>query len=300
VSSGTFSAYVGDGAPLALDVFKSHSVVFVGILVADDASELKPLIQLGSVPYAAQAAFCGDADKLGGKTAAELQFSGPKGDQGPQGIQGIQGIQGDQGPRGAPGAPGAQGAAGAQGAQGAQGGQGPKGDAGAAGAKGDTGAKGDRGDTGPAGVLSVNPTGRISASLAGQSLAIGFKGPDALWNGQTMTVSANAKTNYGWTNNLAPTSNGGCMVTAHAWINGSNASVTNWLSVAVQTNGGTITYPVVGDPATGGGVPFAPQVVGNVSAIVQVSTGTSYRFGCAVMNNTASNSAACVINVLCL
>lgn len=106
VHDGFFAAYLGDKTDLPLDLFREKSVVFVGIRVNDDTAELQPLLQLATTPYAAYANACGEATRLGGKSAEDIiAAAAPKpGSMSPGG--GTVGPRGPAGPAGPVGPPG--------------------------------------------------------------------------------------------------------------------------------------------------------------------------------------------------
>jgi len=64
---GLFAAYLGDTVDVDLATFAGSSDLWLGITVGDD-SEMER-IRLGSSPFAGHAAWCGDADTLGGDDA---------------------------------------------------------------------------------------------------------------------------------------------------------------------------------------------------------------------------------------
>lgn len=102
LSKGYFTTYLGDAGQLSVDVFRTHAIVFVGILVGDEADEVKPLLQLGTAPYAGFANACGDANTLGGKTAQEIVAAAKTGPT-PLGGSAGAGGTGPAGPKGDPG-----------------------------------------------------------------------------------------------------------------------------------------------------------------------------------------------------
>ncbi len=68
VSQGHFAAYLGEQVPLGdLAVFRDHEALFVGLLVEDDQDEMRPLMRLGTAPYAAFARYCADAATFAGR-----------------------------------------------------------------------------------------------------------------------------------------------------------------------------------------------------------------------------------------
>ncbi|MEY4509633.1 MAG: hypothetical protein RLZZ450_1755 [Pseudomonadota bacterium] len=108
VTAGVFSTYLGDNGKLTLELFRTHSIVFIGVLVADDDAELQPLLQLATAPYAAFANACGDSSTVGGKTVQEIVAAasagsapstggGGPGSAGPVGPAGAKGAKGDPG-----------------------------------------------------------------------------------------------------------------------------------------------------------------------------------------------------------
>lgn len=105
IEQGSFLAYLGDKEVLPMKLFKQSSIVYVGVRIDND-DELRPLLQLGTAPYAAFANACGDADTLGGKTAEQIVASArsTSGGTGVQGPKGDPGPKGDQGPKGDPAA----------------------------------------------------------------------------------------------------------------------------------------------------------------------------------------------------
>jgi hypothetical protein len=130
-------------------------------------------VAAGVVPFARHAHsadMASNANKLGGKTLAQIKASlagapGPQGQQGAAGAQGAQGPQGAGGGRGDAGPQGAAGPKGDTGPQGPKGDEGPQGAVGPAGPKGDTGAtgaQGTKGDTGTTG--AQGPKGDTGAT----------------------------------------------------------------------------------------------------------------------------------------
>jgi hypothetical protein len=73
LSKGYFTTYLGDAAPLSIDIFRTNAVVFVGILVGDDADEVKPLLQLGTAPFAGQ--YLGRKNSPGDRRGSQIDFS---------------------------------------------------------------------------------------------------------------------------------------------------------------------------------------------------------------------------------
>ncbi len=71
VEDGEFVVYLGEINPLDPALFRAQASVHIGIRVGADP-EMTPRIPLGSVPYAAYATNCGDADTVEGMTAEEL------------------------------------------------------------------------------------------------------------------------------------------------------------------------------------------------------------------------------------
>lgn len=67
---GIFTAFLGAGDPIDPSIFALHPQVFVGIAVDGD-SEM-PLFALATTPYAAMAAYAGDADTLDGFTVGDI------------------------------------------------------------------------------------------------------------------------------------------------------------------------------------------------------------------------------------
>ena len=80
---GYFTAYLGDdsGIPLDLALLRDNSHVFLGIEVESDG-EGAPRLQLASTAFSAQAAYCADADNLGGKAASDFADVGHSHDWG--------------------------------------------------------------------------------------------------------------------------------------------------------------------------------------------------------------------------
>ena len=85
VDGGIFTAYLGDGAPTdlgngsaspALDLAtfaqRPRGVTFLGVTI-DENPEMTPRLQLGSVPFAAFAQSCGNANTVAGKPASAFQ-----------------------------------------------------------------------------------------------------------------------------------------------------------------------------------------------------------------------------------
>ena len=69
VKQGRFTVVLGTVAPLDPSVFAgSDQPLWMGVTVGDE-EEMRPLLPLGTVPYAAA---CADAQRLGGETADEL------------------------------------------------------------------------------------------------------------------------------------------------------------------------------------------------------------------------------------
>lgn len=102
--------------------------LFVGLGGGALAANIVPLAQ--HARSADRATVAANAQKLGGKTAAQIAGT-MRGPRGPQGSQGVQGTVGAAGPKGDTGATGSQGPQGPKGDTGSQGPQGPKGDTGA-------------------------------------------------------------------------------------------------------------------------------------------------------------------------
>ncbi len=67
---GTFTAYLGDGDPINLVLFRDYAQVFVGLAI--DGDEEMPLFGLATAPYAGYAAYAGDAATVGGLTADDI------------------------------------------------------------------------------------------------------------------------------------------------------------------------------------------------------------------------------------
>jgi len=105
VTDGLFTTYLGDGGKLSLSLFRDHAIVFVGVLVSDDAAELEPRLQLGTAPYAAFANACGDASTVAGKTYQEIVAAAQSGSStaGGGAGPGAPGTTGPAGPKGDPG-----------------------------------------------------------------------------------------------------------------------------------------------------------------------------------------------------
>jgi hypothetical protein len=72
VADGFFTVYLGDTVALDLALFRDNSDIFLGIRVGTDA-EGAPRLQLASTGFASLAAFCGDADTVGGLEPDDLQ-----------------------------------------------------------------------------------------------------------------------------------------------------------------------------------------------------------------------------------
>jgi hypothetical protein len=74
VKQGNFTIYLGDAAASGLDLalFASHPNVWLGIKVAGESSEMSPLLQLATVPYAALAQKAQDASSLSGKKVTDF------------------------------------------------------------------------------------------------------------------------------------------------------------------------------------------------------------------------------------
>lgn len=71
LSDGTFSVYLGESQALDFRMFPASGQVFIG-LVVDGGEELSPRIQIGTVPYAARASICEEAQTLAGATAQDF------------------------------------------------------------------------------------------------------------------------------------------------------------------------------------------------------------------------------------
>ncbi|MEM9190238.1 MAG: hypothetical protein AAGF12_13725 [Myxococcota bacterium] len=69
-TEGQFTAYLGEVETLDLQLFQENPQTYLGI--AFDGDVEMPLIELGNVPYAAYAAFSGDAASVGGIAPADL------------------------------------------------------------------------------------------------------------------------------------------------------------------------------------------------------------------------------------
>jgi hypothetical protein len=72
VADGFFTIYLGDTIALDLAIFRDNTDVYLGIKVGTDA-EAAPRLQLGSTAFASLAAFCGDADTVGGLAPEDFQ-----------------------------------------------------------------------------------------------------------------------------------------------------------------------------------------------------------------------------------
>lgn len=72
VADGFFTVYLGDTVVLDLELFRDNSDIYLGIRVGTDA-EAAPRLQLASTGFASLAAFCGDADTVGGLAPDDLQ-----------------------------------------------------------------------------------------------------------------------------------------------------------------------------------------------------------------------------------
>jgi len=70
VAAGLFSIYLGDITVLDLSIFRDNSV-WLGVSI-DGGVELSPRVQFATTPYAAYAAFAGDAATVGGVGASGL------------------------------------------------------------------------------------------------------------------------------------------------------------------------------------------------------------------------------------
>jgi hypothetical protein len=71
---GSFAVYLGETAPLDLSIFRDNTEVWLGMAVAEGA-EMSPRIRLASMPYAAMAAYCGEASTLNGATADDFALA---------------------------------------------------------------------------------------------------------------------------------------------------------------------------------------------------------------------------------
>lgn len=69
---GTFTAYLGEDDPINHVIFRDYAQVFVGVAVNGD--DEMPLFGLATSPYAGFAAYCGDANTLGGQTAEDIVY----------------------------------------------------------------------------------------------------------------------------------------------------------------------------------------------------------------------------------
>lgn len=72
VADGFFTIYLGDTVPLDLAIFRDHADVYLGIKVGTDA-EASPRLQLASTGFASLAAYCGDAETIGGLEPTDFQ-----------------------------------------------------------------------------------------------------------------------------------------------------------------------------------------------------------------------------------
>ncbi|MEQ9500038.1 MAG: hypothetical protein RIT81_24400 [Deltaproteobacteria bacterium] len=164
---GYFYFTIGEVQALDASIFNG-AVLYLGVEVGDDATELAPRFRAGFVPFAVRALSADAGGPVGptGPTGA----TGPAGLDGPPGPAGPTGPQGAIGPAGGPGPAGAAGPTGAPGPAGATGAIGPQGPTGAVGAQGPQGPTGNTGNTGPQG--PQGPTGNV-----GPTGAVGPQGP---------------------------------------------------------------------------------------------------------------------------
>jgi len=70
VAAGLFSIYLGDIAALDLSLFRDNQV-WLGVSI-DGGVELSPRVQFATAPYAAYAAYAGDATTVGGVGASDI------------------------------------------------------------------------------------------------------------------------------------------------------------------------------------------------------------------------------------
>jgi len=75
VDHGRFVHYLGTEEPLDLALVRDHATLYLGVRIGNDP-EATPLVELASVPYAAFAQFCGDANTIGGQSTAQLHDYG--------------------------------------------------------------------------------------------------------------------------------------------------------------------------------------------------------------------------------
>lgn len=74
VQDGHFTVYLGTEKALDLMLFADNGEVHLGLTVESDA-EAEPRIAFATVPYAALASYCGDAESLGGLDASQFSLS---------------------------------------------------------------------------------------------------------------------------------------------------------------------------------------------------------------------------------
>ena len=73
VDDGRFTGYVGDVTELDLSLLRDNPGMWIGIAIEDD-DEL-PRFALATVPYAAMAEYCEDANSLGGRPASDYALA---------------------------------------------------------------------------------------------------------------------------------------------------------------------------------------------------------------------------------
>lgn len=78
VSKGHFTVFLGDNVALDLAIFRDHPIVFLGMRVGADTDETKPLLQVGTAPFAGYAQYCGDALTVGGSALSSLATAAHK------------------------------------------------------------------------------------------------------------------------------------------------------------------------------------------------------------------------------
>jgi hypothetical protein len=71
VVNGHFSVYLGFYEPLDLRIFSGERL-FLGMLISGDSVELAPRPPLDTVPFAIEAQYCSDAERLEGKAASDF------------------------------------------------------------------------------------------------------------------------------------------------------------------------------------------------------------------------------------
>lgn len=74
VDQGQFTAYLGSGAPLDLELFAVSEPHALGIAV-DGGAEMSPRVALGSAPFAAYAQYCDAAESVGGYYAEDFRMA---------------------------------------------------------------------------------------------------------------------------------------------------------------------------------------------------------------------------------